>query len=341
MYESFYGLRENPFEVTPNPDYIYLGKNHQEALANLLYGVRTKKGFIVITGEVGTGKTTLIHYLLDKLEGNNHTKTAFLFNPKLTANDFIQYILMDLGVRVQGQTKAEYLHKLHRYLLNAYRDEQRVILIVDEAHGLNPELLEEVRLLSNLETSKSKLIQIVLVGQPELDKTLSQPAFRQLRQRINMRYYLPPLSRKETEEYIEKRLRVAGAQEPLFTKKAIQEIYRKSGGIPRSINILCDNALLNGFALYQKIVDVKSVREVAKDLKFGKKSRRIWTGFLLSISIGVAILLFIYLQKSGYLLPIYKEMLRGFQYIKEIFMKGMGYFSILFKAGFLSSQSGS
>jgi general secretion pathway protein A len=341
MYESFYGLRENPFEVTPNPDYIYLGKNHREALANLLYGVRTKKGFIVITGEVGTGKTTLIHYLLDKLDGNDHTKTAFLFNPKLTANDFIQYILEDLGVRVQGQTKAEYLHKLHRYLLNAYRDEKRVLLIVDEAHGLNPELLEEVRLLSNLETSKSKLIQIVLVGQPELDKTLSLPAFRQLRQRINMRYYLPPLSRKETEEYIEKRLRVAGAREPLFTKKAIQEIYRKSGGIPRSINILCDNALLNGFALYQKIVDVRSVREVAKDLKFGKKSRRIWTGFLLSISIGVAILLFIYLQKSGYLLPIYEEMVRGFHYIKEIFMKGMGYFSILFKAGFLSSQSGS
>jgi general secretion pathway protein A len=341
MYESFYGLRENPFEVTPNPDYIYLGKNHREALANLLYGVRTKKGFIVITGEVGTGKTTLIHYLLDKLDGNDHTKTAFLFNPKLTANDFIQYILEDLGVRVQGQTKAEYLHKLHRYLLNAYRDEKRVLLIVDEAHGLNPELLEEVRLLSNLETSKSKLIQIVLVGQPELDKTLSLPAFRQLRQRINMRYYLPPLSRKETEEYIEKRLRVAGAREPLFTKKAIQEIYRKSGGIPRSINILCDNALLNGFALYQKIVDVRSVREVAKDLKFGKKSRRIWTGFLLSISIGVAILLFLYLQKSGYLLPIYEEMVRGFHYIKEIFMKGMGYFSILFKAGFLSSQSGS
>jgi len=341
MYESFYGLRENPFEVIPNPDYIYLGKNHREALANLLYGVRTKKGFIVITGEVGTGKTTLIHYLLDKLDGNDHTKTAFLFNPKLTANDFIQYILNDLGVRVQGQTKGEYLHKLHRYLLNAYRDEKRVLLIVDEAHGLNPELLEEVRLLSNLETSKSKLIQIVLVGQPELDKTLSQPAFRQLRQRINMRYHLTPLSRKETEEYIEKRLRVAGAQEPLFTKKAIQEIYKKSGGIPRSINILCDNALLNGFALYQKIVDVRSVREVAKDLKFGKKSRRIWTGFLLSISIGVAILLFIYLQKSGYLLPIYEEMVRGFQYIKEIFMKGMGYFSILFKAGFLSSQSGS
>jgi len=331
MYESFYGLKENPFEVVPNPDYIYLGKNHQEALANLLYGVRTKKGFIVITGEVGTGKTTLIHYLLDKLNGNDQTKTAFLFNPKLTPNDFIQYILKDLGVRVQGQTKGEYLHELHRYLLNAYRDEKRVVLILDEAHGLNPELLEEVRLLSNLETSKSKLIQIVLVGQPELDKTLSQPAFRQLRQRINMRYDLPPLSRKETKEYIEKRLRVAGAREPLFTKEAIQEIYKKSGGIPRSINILCDNALLNGFALYQKVVDVTSVREVAKDLKFGKQSRKIWTLLLLSISIVVAILLFIYLQKSGYLLVFYKEVLQGFQYVKEFLINQFQYFSNLVK----------
>ncbi len=321
MYESFYGLRENPFEVVPNPDYIYLGKNHREALANLLYGVRTKKGFIVITGEVGTGKTTLIHYLLDKLDGNGQTKTAFLFNPKLTANDFIQYILKDLGVRVQGQTKAEYLYQLHRFLLNAYRDEKKVVLIVDEAHGLNPELLEEVRLLSNLETSKSKLIQIVLVGQPELDKTLSQPEFRQLRERINMRYDLPPLSRKETEEYIEKRLKVAGAQESLFTKEAIREIYRKSRGIPRSINILCDNALLNGFALYQKVVDVKSVREVAKDLKFGKKSRRIWTWISLGISTGVAILLFIYLKENGYLLAFYDQILRGVRYVKEFLIK--------------------
>ena len=174
----------------------------------------------------------MLHYLLDNLDGNSHTRTAFLYNPRLTVNDFIQYILKDLGVGVQERTKAEYLYNLHHYLLNAYQKDERVVLIVDEAHGLNPDLLEEIRLLSNLETSKSKLIQIVLVGQPELDKTLSQPEFRQLNQRINMRYHLSPLSRKETEEYIEKRLRVAGAQEPLFTKKAIQEIYRKSGGNP-------------------------------------------------------------------------------------------------------------
>ena len=326
MYENFYGLRENPFNVTPNPEYIFLGEHHREAMAQLLYGVREKKGFIVITGEVGAGKTTLVHYLLEKMEGNNHTKTAFLFNPKLTVNDFIQYILKDLGVRVQGQTKGEYLHNLHRYLLNAYRRDERVVLIVDEAHGLSPDLLEEIRLLSNLETSKSKLLQIVLVGQTELDKTLSQPEFRQLRQRINLRYHLPPLSREETKEYIEKRLRVAGAKEPIFTDKALKEIYSRSGGIPRLINILCDNALLNGYALDQKMVNERSVKEVAKDLNLGKKYRKILIRSLICLSIAAGILLFIYLQKGGHLAPFYNGISRGFQYMKGILDKGVSTF---------------
>jgi general secretion pathway protein A len=325
MYESFYGLKENPFNVTPNPEFIYLGEHHREALAQLLYGVREKKGFIVITGEVGTGKTTLVHYLLEKMDGNGHNRTAFLFNPRLTVNDFIQYILKDLGVRVQGKTKGEYLHNLHRYLLNAYRKDERVVLIVDEAHSLDPELLEEIRLLSNLETSKSKLIQIVLIGQPELDRTLSRPEFRQLRQRINLRYYLPPLSEKETREYIEKRLRIAGAKESPFTDKAIKEIYMRSGGIPRLINILCDNALLNGFALDQKKVDERSVKEVAKDLKLGKKSRRVWIRLLSGIAIAVCILIFIHLYKSGYLLPLYNGVLRGFQYLRGILIDEVKY----------------
>jgi len=303
MYESFYGLKENPFNVTPNPEYIYLGENHREALAQLLYGVKERKGFIVITGEVGTGKTTLIHYLLAKMNGN-HTKTALLFNPKLAVDDFIQYILKDLGVRVQGKTKGEYLHNLHRYLLHAYQRDERVILIVDEAQGLKPELLEEIRLLSNLETSRSKLLQIVLLGQPEFDKTLSQAGFRQLRQRINLRYHLLPLSEKETKEYIGKRLRIAGAKEPIFTEKAIKQIYLKSRGIPRLINILCDNALLNGYALDQRKVDERSVKEVAKDLYLKKKSLRIWILILISIAIAVGILLFIYLGKSGHLFPL-------------------------------------
>jgi len=320
MYETFYGLKENPFNVTPNPDYLYLGESHREALAQLLYGVREKKGFIVITGEVGTGKTTLLHYLLEKLDGNNHTKTAFLFNPKLTVNDFIQYILRDLGVRVQGQTKGEHLHHLHRYLLNAYRKDERVVLIVDEAQGLKPELLEEIRLLSNLETSRSKLLQIVLVGQPELDRILSQPEFRQLRQRINLRFQLSPLSFKETKEYIEKRLRIAGATEPIFTERAIKEIYRRSGGIPRLINILCDNALLNGFALDQKVVDEKSVREVSTDLHLNPKSRSISRWILLSTGVLIIAIVLIFLFQTGVLTSLYQEFYKGIHKIKEIFL---------------------
>jgi general secretion pathway protein A len=318
MYENFYGLKENPFNVTPNPEYIYLGENHKEALAQLLYGVREKKGFIVITGEVGTGKTTLVHYLLDKMDGNNHTRAAFLFNPKLTVDDFIQYILKDLGVRVQGQSKGEYLHYLHRYLLNAYRKDERVVLIVDEAHGLNPELLEEIRLLSNLETARSKLLQIVLVGQTELDKTLSQREFRQLRQRINLRYHLPPLSEKETREYIEKRLRIAGARNPLFTDKAMKEIYVRSGGIPRLINILCDNALLDGYALDQKVVDRRLVKEVAKDLNIRRNYRKILNWSFLCLSVVACILSLIYLAKNGHLAAFYNDVFKSLQYIKGI-----------------------
>ena len=320
MYETFYGLKENPFNVTPNPDYLYLGESHREALAQLLYGVREKKGFIVITGEVGTGKTTLLHYLLEKLDGNNHTKTAFLFNPKLTVNDFIQYILRDLGVRVQGQTKGEYLHHLHRYLLNAYRRDERVVLIVDEAQGLKSELLEEIRLLSNLETSRSKLLQIVLVGQPELDRILSQPEFRQLRQRINLRFQLSPLSFKETKEYIEKRLRIAGATEPIFTERAIKEIYRRSGGIPRLINILCDNALLNGFALDQKVVDEKSVREVSTDLHLNPQPRSIGRWILLSIGVLITTIVLTFLFQTGILTSLYQEFYKGIHKMKEIFL---------------------
>jgi general secretion pathway protein A len=192
-----------------------------------------------------------------------------------------------------------------------------VILIVDEAQGLKPELLEEIRLLSNLETSRSKLLQIVLLGQPELDKTLSQPGFRQLRQRINLRYHLAPLSEKETREYIGKRLRIAGAREPIFTERAIKRIYVKSGGIPRLINILCDNALLNGYALDQKKVDERSVKEVAKDLYLKKRSHRIWISVIISISIAVGILLFIYFQKGGHLLPLIRIFSEAFNTTKR------------------------
>ena len=320
MYEAFYGLKENPFNVTPDPQYVYFGENHREALAQLLYGVQEKKGFIVLTGEVGTGKTTLVHYLLDKLNhGSTQTKTAFLFNPKLTVNDFLEYILKDLGVQVQGGTKGDHLHLLHESLINSYKNGERVVLIIDEAQGLNPALLEEIRLLSNLETSKSKLLQIILVGQPELDKTLSQQGFRQLRQRVNMRYHLPPLSEKETKEYIEKRLRIAGGKDAIFTKRALKEIYLTSKGTPRLINILCDNALLTGYAADQKVVDKSIIKEAAKDLHL--EANRFQPRYWYSIAgIAVIVLLLFVAYKTGW---SYKSFVYGLvnliQMVKDYF----------------------
>ena len=329
MYESFYKLRENPFNVSPDPKYLYLGENHREALAQLLYGVREKKGFIVITGEVGTGKTTLVHSLLGKLNGSSHTKTAFIFNPKLSAHDFIQYILKDIGLEVNGGTKGDHLHALQRYLLDAYQKGEGVVIIIDEAQGLDPELLEEIRLLSNFETSKSKLVQIVLIGQPELNKTLSRFEFRQLRQRINMRFHLPPLSEKETREYIERRLTVAGAVGSPFSKKAVKEVYRISKGIPRLINILCDNALLNGYALDQRVIDQKVVKEAADDLALLKKSSRVWFWILLFIFVLGAGAALIYSNGSGHLFPFFEKFLKDLQSLRETFLNELQRFMYL------------
>ena len=299
MYQAYYGLKENPFKVTPDPRFVYMGEKHREALAQLLYGVKESKGFIVVTGEVGTGKTTMIHYLLGRFNGNGHTKTAFLFNPKLTVDDFLTYILDDLGVTPQQGGKAAQLQALHKFLLEAYEKDQKVVLIIDEAQGLKPELLEEIRLLSNMETAKSKLLQIVLVGQPELNDTLAQSAYRQLRQRINLRYHLAPLSKKEMVEYIEKRLRTAGGDKSLFSEQAIREIYRRSRGTPRLINILCDNSLLNAYAQDQKRVNERSVREAARDLKLPGKTLKTWIWIVLGLVIFATALFLVGVRYTG------------------------------------------
>ena len=319
--------------MTPNPRYVYLGENHREALAQLLYGVREKKGFIVITGEVGTGKTTLLHYLLNKMSETNHARTAFLFNPKLTVRDFIQYIVRDLGIDAHRGTKTDYLQVLHQYLLDAYQKNENVVLIIDEAQGLNPELLEEIRLLSNFETSTSKLLQIVLVGQPELNNTLMQPGFRQLKQRINMRYHLHPLSASETKAYIEKRLRVAGATQPIFTEDAIKEIYRRSKGTPRLINILCDNALLSGYALEKRLVNHELIKEAAEDLKLGRSFSKRWLWVLMAMCAIGMVLLAIKFRQTAPLLDVYHKLLEGLRHVGGFAKEGSEYLSQLLKKG--------
>ncbi len=267
MYEQFYGLKQKPFEITPDPRFLYMSEQHREAYAHLTYALNESKGFTVITGEVGTGKTTLIQMLLSRLDG--HTRTAHLFNPKLSTRDFLKYICNDLGLKTDGlTTKGDLLTLLHSFLLECYARKERVILIIDEAQTLSPKLLEEVRLLTNLETPKSKLLQVILMGQPELDKILADQRFRQLKQRISVRYYLKPLNRKETKEYIEKRLKVAGARDcDIFDDSAVREIHKRSSGIPRLINVLCDNALVTGFVEEKRVIDKSIIREVAKDME--------------------------------------------------------------------------
>lgn len=273
MYERFYSLRERPFNLTPDPRYIYFTEKHCEALANLVYGIRERKGFIVLSGEVGTGKTTLVHALLDTLDRTG-ILSAFIFNPILSSSEFFEYLLADLNLRYDARSKSQALIKLNSLLLERYRTGQATVLIIDEAQNLSTEILEEVRLLTNLETATEKLLQIVLVGQPELSLKLNSPDLRQLKQRINLRCSLDPLTLFETKEYIRTRLEIAGvSDQQIFPDPAIAEIYRFSKGIPRLINSICDNALLAGYACDLKIVTPDIIREVADDLELDDGSR--------------------------------------------------------------------
>jgi general secretion pathway protein A len=305
MYTKFYGLREKPFEITPDPKFLYLSQNHKEALAHLTYAVRERKGFTVLTGEVGTGKTTLVQTLLSRLDGN--TKTAYLFNPMMGSTDFLHYICQDLGLRSQMRSKGQYLSQLHKFLLSCYSRNENVVLIVDEAHKLDPKLLEEIRLLTNLETAKSKLLQVILIGQPELNDILKDPQFRQLKQRVSLRYHVLPLSKEDTQKYIKRRLRIAGAfDHNVFTLKAFNKIYSYTKGLPRLINIVCDNALLTGYATDQKVIGYKVIRDVINNLEgvgFQKKQKR-WKPFI-AILIGAVIVSIIIILWKG----VFSEML--------------------------------
>jgi general secretion pathway protein A len=265
MYREFYGLVHSPFEMTPDPAFLYLGETHREGLATLVYGVQSGKGFVLLTGEVGTGKTTLLHALLSQLDSS--TASAFIFNPRLDVMDFFAMLFDEFGIESGCRTKAEYLLALNRFLIERLQKGQTSLLIIDEAQNLSPEMLEEVRLLSNLETPTSKLIQIMLVGQPELNDLLARPQLRQLRQRIVLRHHLRPFDEKELDAYIDERLRLAGyAGKGIFKRSARRALYAATGGVPRLVNVVCDAALLAGFTAEQVTLGADVIEEVARDL---------------------------------------------------------------------------
>jgi len=267
MYTSFFGLQEKPFAITPDPRYLYLSERHAEALAHLLYGINEAGGFVQLTGEVGTGKTTIIRSLLEQLP--SHADVALILNPRITPAEFLLTICEELHIQVpepgRGSTKT-LMDLLGRHLLESHARGRRVVLIVDEAQNLSPQTLEQVRLLTNLETATTKLLQIILIGQPELRALLDQPDLRQLAQRITGRYHLSPLSAEESAGYVKHRMRVAGATAEAFSRAALREVHRLSGGIPRVINVICDRALLGAFTREDHRVGTGLIRQAASEV---------------------------------------------------------------------------
>jgi len=266
VYTSFYNLKEKPFNLTPSPRFLYLGETHKEALSLLTYGVMERKGFVLLTGEVGTGKTTIVQTLLENLDSS--IKYVSLSNPTLSPKDFLFYIASGLGLKTQFESKGSFLIHFENFLQTLLHQQQNVLLIVDEAQKLSLTLLEEIRLLSNMETADDKLINIFLVGQPELNQKLSNAVCRPLLQRISIRYHINPLNVIETEAYIKARLKSAGARNPkIFSKEVIRAIHKNAHGYPRMINILCDNVLLLGYSKGKKHITVEMIEECYNDLQ--------------------------------------------------------------------------
>jgi len=276
MYTSFFGLSEKPFAITPDPRYLYLSERHAEALAHLLYGINESGGFIQLTGEVGTGKTTVVRTLLSRIP--HHADVAVILNPRVTPVEFLLTICEELGVPLEAADRdsvKQMVDALNRRLLSAHAEGRRVIVIVDEAQNLSAEVLEQVRLLTNLETATQKLLQIILIGQPELRELLDRTDLRQLAQRITGRYHLKPLSREETLHYVRHRLRVAGASGEIFTPAALREVHRLASGIPRVINVCCDRALLGAYTQEQRTLGPALVRRAAGEV-YGRRFAPRW-----------------------------------------------------------------
>jgi general secretion pathway protein A len=270
MYKSFFHLTRNPFELTPDPTFLFATKRHNEALAALYYGVRRHKGFVVLTGEVGTGKTLLLRCLLQLFKQSQDVAYAYLFNSRLSATEFLQSVVNDFRLPASGKNKRELLQELCNYVVSRGLRKLTTVLIVDEAHHLSPDILEEIRLLTNLETATEKLLQIVLVGQPELDDQLDSVRLRQLKQRIALRSHLEPLNADETKEYVERRLHVAGANSSaatLFQGETMEAVYRYSRGTPRLINTICDNALLAAYTRQIRHVTPDIIDGIVEDLR--------------------------------------------------------------------------
>src|SRR5450631_1112870 len=280
MYTSFFGLAEKPFAITPDPRYLYLSERHAEALAHLLYGINESGGFIQLTGEVGTGKTTVVRTLLSRVP--HHADVAVILNPRVTPVEFLLTICEELGLNIADADRdsvKQMVDALNQRLLAAHADGRRIIVIVDEAQNLSADVLEQVRLLTNLETPTQKLLQIILIGQPELRELLDRTDLRQLAQRITGRYHLEPLSREETLGYVRHRLRVAGVAEEIFTPSALTEVYRLAAGIPRVINVTCDRALLGAYTQETRKVTASLVRRAAGEV-YGRRFLPPWMGWL-------------------------------------------------------------
>lgn len=266
MYLEFYGLTEPPFDLTPNPKFLFYTAKHREAFNHVLYGIRERKGFVQLTGEVGAGKTTLCRALLEQLDGQ--FSTALILNPVLDAEQLMKAIAMEFGLNVHGLDRLETVAAINKFLLEQVEAGRECVLVIDEAQDLTDDLLEQVRLLSNLETDNRKLLQIILMGQPELRDRLNNPRLRQLRQRIQVRYHLHALSRQELNQYIQHRLEVSGARgAPYFTRPALWRIFQYAGGIPRLVNAACDKAMLAAFVEQSDRVTYAMVGRAVRELE--------------------------------------------------------------------------
>ena len=263
MYESFYGLKEKPFSLLPDPGFLYLGKKHSMALAMLQYGLQSQAGFTVVAGEVGSGKTTLIRYLLDKMP--HDVTVGLITNTHSSFGELLEWVLLAFDLAYKGKDKVERYHLFTDFIIQEYARNRRTVLIIDEAQNMTPHALEELRMLSNINADKSQVLQLILVGQPELRDTLRRPDLRQFAQRVSVAYYLERLNEEEVGEYVRHRVSVAGGEPTLFDPEAIRLISRHSEGVPRVINTLCDTALVYGFAAQKPVIDAEVIGEVVQD----------------------------------------------------------------------------